>query len=134
MDVDFGSVVARRGEPGAVGRDSLFNYESREWREWGGESSGKSRLWLPFSIRDIRVIRSAGCSVLLLPICVHPRPFAVETGRKSEKCRFGGRKSRFFIENGPKRPENGVFRRFLTIFHLRGPLRLVSVDDFLSEA
>ena len=29
---------------------------------------------------------------------------------------------------------NGVFRRFFTIFHLRGPLRLVSVDDFLSEA
>ena len=41
MDTDVGSVVARRGEPGAVGRNSLFNYESREWREWGGESSGK---------------------------------------------------------------------------------------------
>jgi len=35
---------------------------------------------------------------------------------------------------GQKWPENGVFRRFLTIFHLRGPLRIVSVDDFLSEA
>ena len=35
---------------------------------------------------------------------------------------------------GQKREENGVFRRFFTIFHLRSPLRLVSVDDFLSEA
>jgi hypothetical protein len=35
---------------------------------------------------------------------------------------------------GRKWSGNGVFRRFLTIFHLRGPLRLVSVDDFLSEA
>ena len=29
---------------------------------------------------------------------------------------------------------NAVFRRFWTISHLRGPLRLVSVDDFLPEA
>ena len=35
---------------------------------------------------------------------------------------------------GPKRSENGVFMRFLTIFRLRDPLRLVSVDDFLPEA
>ena len=35
---------------------------------------------------------------------------------------------------GQKWPENGVFRQFLTNFRLRGPLRLVSVDDFLSEA
>ena len=48
---------------------------------------------------------------------------------------------RIFPKNGPKIgifgqkwPKNGVFRRFLTIFRLRGPLRLVSVDDFLSEA
>ena len=35
---------------------------------------------------------------------------------------------------GPKRPENGFFRRFFTHFHLRDPLRLVSVDDILPEA
>jgi hypothetical protein len=35
---------------------------------------------------------------------------------------------------GQKWAENGVFRRFFTDFHLRGPLRLVSVDDYLSEA
>ncbi len=35
---------------------------------------------------------------------------------------------------GRKWAENGVFRRFLILFRLRGPLRLVSVDDFLSEA
>ena len=52
--------VAERGR-----RNSRFNYETREKREWGGESSRKSRVWLPFSIRDIRFIRSAGCSVLL---------------------------------------------------------------------
>ena len=40
-------------------RKRPFNYESREWREWGGESSGKSKTWLPFPIRDIRFIRSA---------------------------------------------------------------------------
>ena len=30
-----------------------------------GNLPEKSRLWLPFFIRDIRFIRSAGCSVLL---------------------------------------------------------------------
>ena len=34
MHTDVGSVVARRGEPGAVGRNSL-HYEWNEWREWG---------------------------------------------------------------------------------------------------
>ena len=70
----------------------------------------KSRVWLPFPIRDIRFIRSAGCSVLFPAYpCHRCNPWWIWA-------------------------QNGVFRRFWTIFHLRGPLRLVSVEDFLSEA
>ena len=63
-------------------------------------------------------------------LCLCVRNFS-KNGPKSRKWPVLSRKSGF---GGPKRPENGVFRRYFTIFHLRGPLRLVSVDDFLSEA
>ena len=47
----------------------------------GVESSGTSRLWLPFSIRDIRFIRSAGCSSFCPMIREIRGGFAFQAGR-----------------------------------------------------
>ena len=69
----------------------------------------KSRDWLPFPIREIRFIRSAGCSALLPAYpCHRCNPWWIWA-------------------------QNGVFRRFLTICNLRGPLQLVSVEDVMWE-
>ena len=54
-----------------------------------------------------------------------------ENGPKSRKGPVGGPKIAIL---GRKWPENGVFRRFFAIFRMRGPLRLVFVDEFLPEA
>ena len=53
--------------------------------------------------------------------------------KRAEKPKKPGFRPKIAIL-GRKWAENGVFRRFLILFRLRGPLRLVSVDDFLSEA
>lgn len=66
-----------------------------------------------------------------VPIRVHPCPSVVRKWPKIRKWPVWGPKIAIL---GRKWAENEVFRRFFAIFRLRGPLRLVSVDDFLSEA
>ena len=82
----------------------------------------------PFAIFVSFVVPAvpAFCSPYVF-IRVHLRLKMPENPKKS----VGGPKIAIL---GRKWAENGVFRRFLILFRLRGPLRLVSVDDFLSEA
>ena len=87
-----------------MGRKWAVNYESREWRKWGrkpttdGLRSG-SRL----SPRTPSARRSFGWATSRLA------PSALFAREILRKRPVFDRKSRFW---GPKRPENGVFRRF----------------------
>ena len=53
--------------------------------------------------------------------------------KQAEKPKMAGFGPKIWIL-GPETARKRRFQAVLTIFHLRGPLRLVSVDDFLPEA
>ena len=160
--------IAKNGPKSRKGPDfGLSTTNHANGANGEGSLPEKSRLWFPFSIRDIRFIRSAGCSVFLLPICVHPCPFVVKKGRKAEKAglrafnyesrewrewggessgksrirfpftirdirfirsedRFPGRKSRFWVENGPKTAFSGGFSPFFACAARCGSFSLTS--------